>query len=346
MGLLQRMGGGQGYLKAGIQGFAGTGKTYTATLIAVGLRDLMKLEGPIAFFDTEGGSEYIAQKVKKETGKDLIGVRSHAFSDLLNVVNECEKEKVSVLIVDSISHVWEELKSSHLTRVNENLKRRNRPQRWTLEFQDYAPLKLKWSEWTSAFLNSKLHIIFCGRAGFTYDHETNEDTGKKELKKTGTKMKAESEFGYEPSLSIEMERINGKHRATILKDRFDRINGQSFDNPTFATFLPHIGNLVPGAHAPIDTSLKTEPLVDEEGNDDRKRREILCEEIKAQLMRGFGTRSDADQKAKADVLDNVFDTRSWTKVETMNVDRLRDGLARIRAFVETHLAKGGKADAD
>lgn len=338
MSLLKPLGTGQGYLKAGLQGFAGSGKTFTATTMAIGLRKFMELKGPIAFFDTEGGSQYVAAKVLKETGVELVGVRSHAFVDLIATVRDAEKEGASVLLVDSVTHVWEELKNSHLQRVNENLKRRNRPARYSLEFQDYGPLKLKWAEWTSAFLNSRLHIIFCGRAGFSYDHETNEDTGKKELIKTGTKMKVENEFGYEPSLLIEMEGIKaakGKkgatiHRATILKDRFDKINGQEFDNPTFETFLPHIAQLKPGAHAPIDTAIKTEALIDEEGNDDRRRREIMCEEIQGEITDMYPGMTAPEKKAKADLVFETFNTRSWTAVEGMSLERLREGLARIR----------------
>ncbi len=337
MSLLKPLGQGQGYLKAGVQGFAGSGKTFTATDIAVGLRSFMKLDGPIAFFDTEGGAEYVAQKVKKETGLDLVGLRSHAFQDLITVTQEAEKGGISVLIVDSISHVWNELQKSHIARVNENLKRRNRSPRFNLEFQDWGPIKTKWAEWTTVFLNSKLHIIFCGRAAFTYDHEVNEDTGKKDLVKTGTKMRAENEFGYEPSLLIEMEGVKEKnkkgmvtHRATVLKDRFDVFNGEQFDNPTFKTFLPHIEKLSPGAHAPIDTSIKTEPLIDEEGHDDRRRRTILLEEIQAEIVELHPSQSADDKKAKAALVFEVFNTKSWTAVESMSAERLKDGLTRIR----------------
>lgn len=338
MSLLKPLGSGQGYLKAGIQGFASSGKTFTATSIAIGLRDMMNLKGPIAFFDTEGGAEYIAHRVKAETGLDLVGTRSQAFQDLIDATKEAEREGVSVLIVDSISHVWNELQKSHIARVNENLKRRNRPQRYNLEFQDWGPIKTKWAEWTSLFLNSRLHIIFCGRAAFTYDHEINEDTGKKDLVKTGTKMRAENEFGYEPSLLIEMEAIKQKskkgaviHRATVLKDRFDEFNGQQFDNPTFKTFLAHFERLKPGAHAPIDTSIKTEPLIDEEGHDDRRRREILCEEIQGEIVDMYPGQTAAEKQAKAHLIFETFNTRSWTAVEGMSLEQLRTGLSRIRS---------------
>ncbi len=336
MSLLKPLGQGQGYLKAGIQGFAGSGKTFTAIEIAIGLRHYLKHSGPIAFFDTEGGSEYIAPKVKEETGTDLIGIRSHAFSDLVATTLEAEKDGVSVLIVDSISHVWSELQKSHLKRVNENLERKKKSPRYNLEFQDWGPIKTKWAEWTNVFLNSKLHIIFCGRAGFTYDHELNEETGKKDLVKTGTKMKAENEFGYEPSLLIAMDAVKGEkkgsfiHRATVLKDRFDQINGMDFDNPTFKTFLPHIGLLRPGTHAPIDMDTKTPPLLGEDGFDDKRRREILIEEIQGEIVDMYPGQTAAEKKAKADLIFETFNTRSWTAVESMGLSPLKEGLSRIR----------------
>jgi hypothetical protein len=73
-----------------------------------------------------------------------------------------------------------------------------------LEFQDYGAIKPMWAQFTETFLNSKAHIILCGRAGNTSEYQEKEDGGKKELISTGTKMKAESEMGYEPSLLVEM----------------------------------------------------------------------------------------------------------------------------------------------
>ena len=52
------------------------------------------------------------------------------------------------------------------------------------------------------YLNSPLHIVLCGRAGFDWDfNETEGDDGsiKKELVKTGVKMRVESQFGFEPA---------------------------------------------------------------------------------------------------------------------------------------------------
>jgi hypothetical protein len=346
MSLLQSLGNGTGYLKAGFLGFQGSGKTFTAIDLAIGTRERFGLKGPIAMFDTEAGSSYIAERVRERTGLDLVGTRSMALDTLIATTRECEREGVSVLVVDSITHVWREACDSHLAAVNAGRQAKRLPKRHTLEFQDYNAIKQRWAVWTALYLNSRLHIIICGRAGYEYDYDTNEETGKKELVKTGTKMKAETEFGFEPSLVIEMERVRelgkgrGKaraqhvHRATVLKDRFGIIDGREFTSPTFKSFEPHVSRLTPGAHAPIDTALKSDPGIDADGNDERKLRTILCEEIQAELIQAYPSTSVAEKTAKIGILKEVFNTGSWTAVETMSAAKLRDGLARIRTMLQ------------
>jgi hypothetical protein len=181
--LLGRLGTGQGYLKAGFLGFQKSGKTFTAMLLAIGTRKFFGLTGPIAMFDTEGGSEYIARVVQRETGTDLVGVRSRAFDTLCTMAEECVSAGVSVLIVDSVTHVWRELCDAYLKQLNERLVAKKLPRRQRLEFQDWAHVKGVWSRWADFYLNAPLHIIICGRAGYEYDMELNEETGRKELVK-------------------------------------------------------------------------------------------------------------------------------------------------------------------
>jgi hypothetical protein len=212
-----------------------------------------------------------------------------------------------------------------------------------LEFQHWGPIKAKWNEWTDFYLNSKLHIIICGRAGFEYDFEEKDD-GKKELIKTGVKMKTESEFGFEPSLLIEMERAHGQdkdrmlHRATIVGDRFHELDGKSCDNPTFKFFEPHVARLTAGAHNPIDTTLKTSTGLDNDGTDswerEKRQRTIFCEEVMALLTRHYPSQSADDKKAKAALINEAFGTGSWTKVENMRSDLIAAGLSKLRAKLE------------
>src|SRR5262249_49054911 len=149
------------------------------------------------------------------------------------------------LIVDSVTHIWRDLCASYLKRVNLAREKKNLPPRLNLEFQDWNPLKEIWNDrWTAFYLNSRLHIIIAGRAGFEYDFTENEETGKKELVKPGIKMKTGGEFGFDPPLLRERERprVPGAgarrivHRATVLGDRFGLIDGRQGDNPTFEFF--------------------------------------------------------------------------------------------------------------
>lgn len=380
MGLLKVMGTGQGWLKAGFLGFPKSGKTYTATLLAIAVREHFGLKGPIAFFDTEGGAEYVAPLIKKATGMDPVGVRSRAFSDLVATAKEVEKEGCSVFVADSMTHVWRELCASHMKDVNEARRIRKLAPRHKLEFQDWGPIKDTWGEWTDLYLNSKLHIIICGRAGFDYDYEENEESGRKELIKTGVKMKTEGEFGFEPSLLVEMEQlqtlpqggrkrggpragISVSRRAVVIGDRFSVIDGAE---TTFTTsngpkkleielnavrkfFKPHLDLLVAGAHAPIDTEMKSSTGVDETGDAqhyrDRRDRVILCEEIQGAMLQMYPGQTAAEKKAKADLLDQVFHTRSWTRVETLiPVPELRSGLEEIRRKAGTSPRVGGTLD--
>lgn len=353
MGLLQVAGQGPGYLKAGFQGFQGSGKTFTAALLAIGTRDYFGLDGPIAMADSEGGAVYVNKMTKELCGLDLIVAPTQAFSDLVKVGEEAINAGASVLIVDSMTHYWKEIQESHLATINRQRRQKNWGPRDRLEFQDWAAIKRTWAQWTDFYLNSKLHIVIAGRAGFEYGYQENEQ-GKKELIKTGVKMKAESEFGYEPSLLVEMEREQSVEEraktwrtATVLKDRFNVIDGQvgrfvSHREPqknldqTMAFFRPYLDCLVPGAHTPIDTALKTDTGVDETGDDEWQRRKreraILCEELQAELLLRWPSQSASDKAAKAAVIKHLFGTGSWTKVESMQPDQLRDGLAALKTL--------------
>jgi hypothetical protein len=105
----------------------------------------------------------------------------------------------------SVTHTWRELCEAYLKQVNERRARHAREKHWTfkpqrsLEFQDWGTVKGLWNDnWTQFYLNAPLHLIICGRAGYEYDFEET-DNGKKELVKTGVKMRTEAEFGFEPS---------------------------------------------------------------------------------------------------------------------------------------------------
>ncbi len=347
---------GQGYLKAGFLGFNKSGKTYTATLLAIELRKLLGLKKPIAIFDTEATAEYVAKKITQETGLPPIGDKSRSLADLLACGRECEAGAADILIVDSVTHIWREVSAAYLDQVNKARDAQKKPRRNRLEFQDWATIKEKWGVWTDFYLNSKLHIIICGRAGYEWDFQDTEDAMgniHRELVKTGVIMKTEKEFGFEPSLLVQMERVQvmaeGKlarpfvHRATILGDRFDVMDGATCDNPTGEFFLPHLRELSPGAHNPVDTALKTDMGVDEAGDAafqrERRDREVVLEEIKAMLVQAYPGQSASEKKAKVDVLDQCLGVRSWAAVERLQTATLREAMPKIQTWLNEHPLK-------
>lgn len=320
------------YLKAGLLGFGGSGKTRTASEIAIGLAKEYGGGKPVAFFDTETGSDYVLPLFGKH-GVDLVRVKTQAFSDLIEFMKEAEAE-CSVAIIDSISHVWKELQESY--------KRKKKIK--DLQFQDWGPLKLEWAQFTEAYVNSALHVVLCGRAAYEYDFEIS-DRGKRELLKTGVKMRAESELGFEPSLLLEMERLASDdlhgliHRCHVLKDRTDTMHGGPYDNPTYETFRPFISALnIGGSHRGVDTSRTSEGMFDGPDysrHEYRQRVDILIEKIDDALARaGLKGTSAAATKRRHEVVVEAFGTGSRTELERKtHPDKLEAGLMRLNELL-------------
>lgn len=338
MGLFTEMENTQAYLKCGLLGFAGSGKSTTATNIATGLITLLREKGladgnkPAFFLDTESGADWVKPLFEKENIKLFVS-KTRAFKDLVTAVSEAEKE-ASVLIVDSLTHFWTELTTSYAKKKNRT---------YGLQFQDWAVLKEEWRKFTDLYVNSNLHIILAGRAGYEYDFFENED-GKKELEKTGVKMKAENETGYEASLLVYMEchqemgdngKLAGQYRtATVLKDRSRLIDGKLFKNPTFANFLPHVSFLnLGGQQIGVDVSRNSQELFSIEGKPqweiDKQAKTIALEEIKDIIVKYHPGQAAADKKAKGDLLEKHLGTRTWERIETLKRFEIEDGRNKL-----------------
>lgn len=316
------------YAKVGLLGFAGSGKTYTATRMAIGLVDLMRRAGldhgarPAFFLDTETGADWVEPQFR-EAGIELHTAKTRSFSDLLAAVSEAERD-ASVLIVDSITHFWRELLEAYLKS-----KKRSR-----IEFQDWAVLKKEWGRFTDRYINSAVHIIMCGRAGYEYDYFDDSD-GKKQLEKTGIKMKAETETGYEPSLLVLMERHMDMDTrrisrvATVLKDRSCKLDGKEFSNPTFRSFLPHFRFLnLGGDQLGVDTSRDSGELFDGDGDSEWRRetreRDIALDEITEVMGKHYPGQTAEAKKTKADLLEELGGSRSWERIKALRPAQVTD----------------------
>lgn len=326
----------QAYAKIGMLGFAGSGKTFTSGLLAMGLYKMLKSKKPVFFIDTETGSDFMVPKFAKE-GITLNVAKQRAFKNLIPMCQEAEKQ-ADILIVDSISAFWIDLMESYKKKKNRNF----------ISFPDWAILKKEWRKFTDWYINSPIHCMICGRAGWVYNEWKDED-GQAKLEKTGTKMKAETEFGYEPSFLIEMQRIQEDtdgskigqkiiHRAHILKDRSDVLDGNTFDDPTFKDFLPAIEFLnLGGEHFALDTKTTSEDMFDSEGKPDwqirEQQKQIVLEEIKGLVDQNFPSTTKEEKIARLSLMTFVFKTGSRTKIESMGLEELKEGFEKIKAVL-------------
>jgi hypothetical protein len=184
-----------------------------------------------------------------------------------------------------------------------------------------------------------------GRAGSTYETTENEDTGKQEMIKSGTKMKAEGETGYEPDFLIEMERVDFKdgiiNRAWVVKDRSDKLMGKHFDKPTAASFKPFydfikLGSQHVGISEASSPELFSKP--DWSYEEKKKRKEIAIETLQEVLtLGGLDGRSTEVNKLRTEKLIKFFGSSSKTHIESMNIEDLELGIQNLK--IDLGLAK-------
>jgi hypothetical protein len=343
------------YFKAGFMGEAGSGKTHTATLVAIGLMQYLEVRGisggdkPVFMLDTENGSSWV-KPLFDEAKIPLLVAKTRAFKDLVPAVREAEK-CASVLFIDSITHFWEDLQNSYMARMSE---KRGRTM-GKLEFQDWAYIKGEWRKFSDAFVTSNLHCILCGRLGWEYE-QVEDDKGKKQIEKSGAKMQAEKGLGYEPNILVWMERNMDLHSkvvartATILKDRSRLLDGKQFEHPSFHTFLPHIEFMaLGGKHETADPNRTSEDIIPTDegaGLSDLKsiRRGIVLDEIEALMIKHFPSQSVADKQAKSALVMKHFKTSSWTEIsKLMPLYDLQYGFNEMHIELENEPSRYGEA---
>lgn len=344
MSMLKKATNKMAFAKVGIYGGQGTGKSRTATEIAIGLHKRTKSTKPVAMFDTEPGASFLIPFFERAGIEFMVYDESRAFSDLMAWMKEATAA-CDILIVDSITHIWRDLQESFLARVNDDKRRKCQERGWkfyeqtSLEFQHWGPIKREWATFTDFFLSCRSHVIVCGRAGSIYEYQEKEQGGKKELITVGTKMATEKEMGHEPSLLIEMERRyeDGKviNTAVIEKDRADVLNGKEIAFPNFEKLRGHFDTLnLGGEHFTSMLKRDSRERFSEMGDDnwsaEMKRKEVMLDEIKEEILAHLGHGMDvATKSAKAALLEDIAGTRSWQKLESLkisDVHAIRDKL--------------------
>lgn len=324
------------HLKACFDGFAGSGKTYTMARLAIGLHQRIKSKKPVVMQDTEQGHKHLA-KMFSDVGIELEVIESRSLADTKRCMEICRGGYSDIFLIDSISHIWQEyveaFKANKSTYKN------------MMTIQDWGVIKPRWAKnFSTPFVFDPYHIIFCGRAGYEYGSERNEDTGKREFYVKGVKMRAETETAFEPDLTVFMERFekiidadeNEKRVwrvATVQKSRFPGIDGMVFRNPTYKDFSPAVEYLLSNPKASELQEGDTVSLFPEK--DDTKEwvtdKTIILEEIKQFFMEQLPGTGEKIKAIRGKISQEIFGSSSWTFIEKkVSIENLKAGLVNMK----------------
>ena len=331
------------FLKVGLEGFAGSGKTYTMVEMAIGLHKKIGSKKPIVLFDTEEAAKFLKHRFAS-FGIQALHKPSRSLADLEETMKRCKDGASDILLIDSITHVYEDFLAAFKSKKT---KHKN-----MLTFQDWGIIKPVWkSRFSEPFVRFPVHIFFTGRAGYEYE-DTVDENGVKGITKVGVKMKAESETAYEPDLLCLMHRhedILGQAKSvwrecTVLKDRSALIDGKTFRDPLFSDFECAFDYVLSDPTVRVGTGQTTDAselfsaaLAGRGGgggpDSEQSRIDIALEEIEGELTKRWPGQSAEAKRAKVSALEAAFGTTSWKRIETLGATALENGLVDLKALV-------------
>ncbi|MGE5623002.1 MAG: ATP-binding protein [Bacillota bacterium] len=199
-------------LRLGMSGPAGSGKTYSALLIASGLG------GRIGMIDTEHGSGDLYADLLPEGYDVLTLTPPYTPARYIEAIHALEESGVSTIIVDSLTHAWSGEGGSLDRQGKIADKSGNSWQAWRQVTPEHNAL-------VEALLQSPCHIIATMRAKTEYVQEKDERTGKQVVRKIGLAPIMRDGIEYEFTTFLELD---VQHQAFVGKDRTRLFDGQIF----------------------------------------------------------------------------------------------------------------------
>jgi len=183
-------------IKMGLQGPSGSGKTMGALLTAFGLcGDWDK----VAIVDTENHSAELYAHLGTYNVLALNG--PYTPEKYIQAIELCEKAGMEVIIIDSVTHEWENLLEYHSSLQGNS-------------FTNWGKITPRHNDFVQKILQSPCHIISTTRT--KQDYVLNERNGKMVPEKVGLKSVQRDGLEYEFTLVFDLDM---KNNATASKDR-------------------------------------------------------------------------------------------------------------------------------
>ena len=183
-------------IKMGLQGPSGSGKTMGALLTAYGLcGDWTK----VAVVDTENHSSDLYAHIGYYNVLHL----SAPFTPekYIQAIELCEKAAMEVIIIDSVTHEWENLIDYHSSLTGNS-------------FTNWGKITPRHNAFVQKILQSPCHVISTTRT--KQDYVLNERNGKMVPEKVGLKSVQRDGLEYEFTLVFDLDM---KNNASASKDR-------------------------------------------------------------------------------------------------------------------------------
>ena len=193
-----------------IEGASGSGKTYSALLLAKGLKE--KTGQRIALIDTEKGSASLYSNLVDFDVCDL--EPDFTPEKYIKAIKEAESAGYGILIIDSITHEWSG--KGGCLDIQTALGGK---------FNDWAKVTPRHNAFIDAILQSNMHIIGTARTKTDYAIEDGfNKSGGKTTKPVKVGLKTEQREGMDYEFTI-VFRVNENHMASANKDRTSLFNG-------------------------------------------------------------------------------------------------------------------------
>jgi len=197
-------------LRVGISGAAGSGKTYSALKIAMGIG------GKIAVIDTERGS---ASLYADKFDFDTVQIEPPYTPDkYIEAIKLAERSGYNTIIVDSLSHAW--AGSGGLLDMHDAIQKSSKGGNSFTAWKEITPLQNKLLD---TIAGSSCHVIVTMRAKQDYVIENN--SGRNQVRKVG--LAPVQREGVEYEFTIYME-LSQEHVAVASKDRTNLFDGKYF----------------------------------------------------------------------------------------------------------------------
>lgn len=185
-------------LKISLGGTAGSGKTYSALLLASGIVPMDK----VCLIDTENCSGDLYADLGPYNVITLIP--PFTPERYIEAIKTAKDGGMEVIIIDSVTHVWKG--EGGLLEYNSSLGGR---------FQDWAKTTPRYQKWLNAILQTDVHFICTTRKKTAYEMSKDEK-GNVRVEKKGLDDEIRDGFDYEMTIAFDLSQ---KHLAIATKDR-------------------------------------------------------------------------------------------------------------------------------